>query len=138
MTTYRHTDDMGEISGFGGGYEQCCQDMLAAGVQWLEANKGRDITAGRLQATSAGPDGTSGTTLEFYGVLQVDGADGKALERVILDAAKGEATGAMHQAVFERLMWIAEHGWDAYCQVQRDAEAKEPADRHRGGVACPS
>ena len=33
---YRHSPDMGEISGFGGGYEILCQDMLNAGVVWLD------------------------------------------------------------------------------------------------------
>ena len=37
---YRHTEDMGEISGFGGGYEKLCQDMLNAGVRILNRHGG--------------------------------------------------------------------------------------------------
>lgn len=109
--TYRHTPAMGEISGFGGGYEECCQDMLEAGVQWLVANSGRDIRAREMKAEF------EGQLIEFYGLLDVDGEDGKALEKVMLDAAKGEATGAMHQAVFSRLMYIAKNGWDEYVKA---------------------
>jgi hypothetical protein len=37
---------MGQISGFGGGYEAACQDMLNAGVNWLVANAEKSHNAG--------------------------------------------------------------------------------------------
>lgn len=106
--TYRHTPDMGEISGFGGGYEECCQDMLEAGVKWLNENKNSDLKG------SASP--------QIFGILIAESEDAKALEKVVLDAAKGEATGAMHHAVMSRLFWIAKNGWDAYCAELRKEE----------------
>ena len=46
MTTYQHTADMGEISGFGGTFEDYCQRMLEAGVRWLnEHPQNRDMQA---------------------------------------------------------------------------------------------
>lgn len=42
MTEFKHTDDMGEISGFGGGYEAACQNMLSAGVKWLNEHQNAD------------------------------------------------------------------------------------------------
>ena len=35
---YSFTPDMREISGFGGGYEQTCRNMLIAAVEWLDAH----------------------------------------------------------------------------------------------------
>jgi hypothetical protein len=36
------TDDMREISGFGGGYEQQCRAMVLAGLDWLDAHPDAD------------------------------------------------------------------------------------------------
>lgn len=110
--SYRHTDDMGEISGFGGGYEACCQDMLEAGVNWLTNYAGGKPELRML------------THPQVYGVLIADNEATKELETVVLAAANGEATGAMHHAVMSRLGWIAMNGWDAYCLEMR----KEPTD----------
>jgi hypothetical protein len=110
--TYRHTEDMGEISGFGGVYESCCQDMLEAGVLWLN------------ERTSA-PDLKLHSYKNVYGVLVADSEDAKAMEKVVLDAAKGEATGAMHQAVMTRLFFIAKNGWDSYCVELRKPKRAE-------------
>ena len=107
--TYRHSEVMGEISGFGGGYEKCCQDMLEAGCKWLAAHPAATL---------------EGRTLKnIYGIFEADSQDAKDLEEVILSAADGEATGAMHQAVMSRLFWIAKNGWDKYVE-----ELSKPAD----------
>jgi hypothetical protein len=109
---FRHTADMGEISGFGGGYEACCQDMLEAGVLWLNANpQKRDLSAHGLQ--------------NVYGIFIPDSDDAKAIEKAIIDASKGEATGAMHHAVMSRLFYIAKNGWDSYCE-----ELRKPRDEN--------
>lgn len=107
-TCYRHTPDMGEISGFGGGYESCCQDMLEAGVKWIDAHP------------NPGLDGHGYKGV--YGIFVPDSDDAKAMEKVMLDAAKGEATGAMHHAVMSRLFYIGRHGWEAYCAELRKHE----------------
>lgn len=103
--TYRHTPDMGEISGFGGGYEACCQDMLEAGMRFLEGRASVD-----LRMT---------TFNNVYGVLIPDSDDAKALEEAVVQGSKGNATGAMHHAVMSRLGWIAAHSWDEYCAELR-------------------
>lgn len=106
---YRHTEDMGEISGFGGGYEACCQAMLEAGVAWLNDHPNPDLDGHSFKGV--------------YGVMIADSDDAKAMESAILQAAKGEATGAMHHSVMSRLFWIAKNGWDAYCAELRAREA---------------
>lgn len=108
---YRHTPDMGEISGFGGGYEDCCQDMLEAGVKHILEHK---LSGGDVQL-----HGFKG----IYGLCFPDNEPTKELEKAVLDASEGEATGAMHQAVMERLAWIAQHSWEEYCAELRKDKA---------------
>lgn len=105
MATYRHTADMGEISGFGGGYEAACQDMLEAGVKWLDEHK-----APVLQAK---------VVANVFGILTPESDDAKALEAAVLKAVGNDCTGAMHHAVMSRLFYIAKNGWDAYCAELR-------------------
>lgn len=104
---YRHTPEMGEISGFGGGYENACQDMLEAGVKWLQENQ--DV---RLKAK-----GVEGV----FGFFEPTSKEAKRLEAAMLvpvtdEEGESEISGAMHHAVMSRLFWIAHHGWDAYCE----------------------
>ena len=103
---YRHTPEMGEISGFGGGYEQTCQNMLHAGVEWLSAHKEAVI---KLK-----------TYENIYGVATLVGEDNEPdavtqeLEDVLMKACENDCTGAMHQAVCTRLAYIHANGWDQY------------------------
>lgn len=117
MGPFRHTTDMGEISGFGGDYEECCQDMLEAGVMFL-ANK-------------QSPDFKVLENPQIYGIVKLEGADAEALEKAVLAAAKGEATGAMHHAVMSRLAWIGKNGWSAYCAKLREPEPIKQAPAKR-------
>lgn len=113
---YRHTEDMGEISGFGGGYEKCCQDMLDAGARFLLETK-----------PSADPQFRG--FKDVYGIIMEDNDDAKALTKAVIDAAKGEATGAMHQAVISRCLYIKKNGWAKYCEeVKKRAREDTAAD----------
>lgn len=100
---YRHTEEMGEISGFGGGYEEACQDMLEAGVKWLLANKPESLVM------KESPN--------IFGIILTEGDEAEALSKAVIDASGGEATGAMHHAVMSRLHYINANGWDAYVKV---------------------
>ena len=109
-TTYDFTPEMGEISGFGGGYEDACQRMLDAGVKWLLANPEH----GNLQAKHI--DGVTG-------IFIPSNKPAEALSEAVIAAVKGEGvTGAMHHVVMQRLFWIANKGWDAYCEEMRKPE----------------
>lgn len=116
-TSYRHTPAMGEISGMGdmhdGGkaYEAACQDMLDAGVRWLLA------LGCPAELRLRGYKGV-------YGVVEPDSDDACALSEVVGAASPG-CTGAMHQAVMERLLFINTNGWDAYCAELTAARAKK-------------
>ncbi|MCP5016234.1 MAG: hypothetical protein GY938_13325 [Ketobacter sp.] len=121
---YKHTEDMGEISGFGGGYEATCQQMLHNGVAFLHDHPNADARVMELRGKC--PDGEE---IEVYGICDVRGDDAEAIESAVMDGID-DCTGAMHQAVMSRLMWINENGWDAYCEelrkpVESDGEVKE-------------
>jgi hypothetical protein len=117
---YKHTPDMGEISGFGGGYEDNCQQMLHNGVKFLvelaktKSTDDIDFTLGQTSKDSP---------IQLFGVCDIKGEDGKALEKAVMEDI-GDATGAMHHTVMQRLLFIAGSGWDAYCEELKKSEAK--------------
>jgi len=98
VSKYRFNDDMQEISGFGGNYEACCRRMLAAALEWLDANPQADPQFSGYK--------------NIYGVINEDNEDAKALSRAALDGA-GEygPSGAQHQAVITTALWIKANGW---------------------------
>lgn len=97
---YKFTQEMGEISGFGGWYEQTCRNMLAAALRWFDENpEGNPVFQGF--------EGVMGLCIE-------DNEDAKALTKAIGDAANGDFSGAMHQAVVRSAFYVKKHGWDAY------------------------
>lgn len=115
---FRHTPDMGEISGFGSSYEDCCQDMLEAGVRWLNEH-------GEAKGNLTGK-----TIKNVTGIFMAESNEAKALEAAIMSPASVEtygATGAMHQAVMQRLFYISANGWDDYCAEVRKHNAEQAA-----------
>ena len=111
---YRHTPDMGEISGFGGSYEKVCQDMLEAGVKWVVAHDSADLRASELKNVT--------------GLLTPESDDAKELSELVVEVTGGECSGAMHHAVMGRLMWISEHGWSKYVEEVGEGVAKRQED----------
>ena len=107
------TDDMGEISGFGGGYEATCRAMAFAGMDWLDANP------------DAAPQFTGYKNI--YGVITEDNEDAKALSAAVVAAAGGDCTGAMHQATIGHALAYKRLGWDEYCrQLREPKDARKP------------
>lgn len=121
MAEYRHTSDMGEISGFGGGYEDCCQRMLHAAVTWLLHEKPRS-------------DPKFHSYKDIYGVMIEDNDDAKELSRISCDAAtengkhpENGASGAQHQTVISRALFIKANSWEEYCRRLKDLHSDEKA-----------
>jgi len=110
---YPWGDFMGEISGFGGGYEAACRDMVYAGLVWLDAHPGADLKAS--------------TYRNIFGILNADSDDAKALEKAVM-AACPDCSGAMHQAAMSALMFIAKQGWTKY-----EAAMMERTSKRAGG-----
>lgn len=81
------------MSGFGGGYEQACQDMLKAATDWFE-----EKNIPREDWAKYGNDNM------------------KELEKVILKAAGGDSSGAMFGAVKGHLGWISKNGYENWIE----------------------
>ena len=96
---YEFTDEMNEISGFGGSYEQACRDMLKSGLIWLDEHP------------NANPMFSGYTGV--YGLVKEDNEDAKALSKATTDCVD-DCTGAMHHAVVSTILWIKTNSWDEY------------------------
>lgn len=113
------SDDMGEISGFGGSYEAGCRAMVLAGIKWIDEHPDAD-------PHFRGYEGV-------YGILTEDNDDAKALTKAVMDAefvfengrkirCGDEATGAMHHATMGHVLAYKRLGWDEYCKQLRERE----------------
>lgn len=100
---YEFTNEMGEISGFGGGYEACCRKMLKAALEWFDANP------------DAEPEFRSYEGV--YGVLPPNNEKAEELSKAVIEASGNDCTGAMHQAVIQSAFWILQNGWEKYVEV---------------------
>ena len=109
MSKYQYTDDMKEISGFGGGYEATCRAMVVAGLEHLDQHPAEDPQF----------HGYKGV----YGVITEDNAAAKALSDVVVKASNGDCTGAMRQAAISHVLWIRKNGWNRYCAEMTERKA---------------
>lgn len=100
---YEFTDEMGEISGFGGRYEDTCRVMVVAGLKWLDENPEAD------------PKFTAYKNI--YGVISEDNKDVKTLTKVMVEASGNDCTGAMHQATVGTVLWIKHRSWAEYIEM---------------------
>lgn len=101
MTKYVYRDDDPEISGFGGGYESACRAMVAAGMEWFDANPAADPKFHGFKGV--------------YGLIDEDNADAEALSAAVAAGCPGGGcTGAMHQATISHVLYARKHGWDKY------------------------
>ena len=111
VTKYQFTEDMDEISGFGGGYEQTCRNMLATGCEWFDAHPDANP---RFKGFK-----------EVYGLCVEDNDDAKALSQAIFDGSGDDCTGAMHQAVVSACLYIRKQGWEKYQKAMSKRISKE-------------
>ncbi|MGI8766595.1 MAG: hypothetical protein ACR2KM_08795 [Gemmatimonadaceae bacterium] len=114
-TKYQYTDDMGEISGMGGGYEATCRAMVVAGLNFWDARPPD------FDPHFRGYEGV-------YGILSDDNADAKALSDAVVAGADGDCTGAMHQASIGHIMAVRRLGWDGYCAEMRKSDEPVKAE----------
>lgn len=92
-------EGMGEISGFGGGYEEACRDMLYSGLAYLDSKPNADL---------------EGHTYEHVtGIFEADSPEAKELEDAVLSAVP-DCSGAMHSAAMSHCFFIAKQGWQKY------------------------
>lgn len=113
MKVVRRTVD---ISGFGGGYEDVCQRMLARGVAYLAEVKPPVEMWDRGLKQSPNIIGIA--------IAESDGV--KALEDAMM-AGEDDVTGAMHQAVLNHLAYIHKHGEDGWL-AELQKHGREPME----------
>jgi len=110
-----YTDDMGEISGFGGGYEAACRAMVLAGLAWLDAHPNADPQfKGFLAARSV------------YGLISEENEDAKALTVAVVAASGGDCTGAMHHASIRHVLFAHKYGWAQYAEEMQVGQKGTP------------
>lgn len=113
MSTQRleFTEDMNEVSGFGGFYERCCRAGVCAGAEWLAAHpKARPVFE---------------SVPNVIGLMIPADDDARSLQRAI-DAALvtrddgtkvplgEELTAIQFYTIVNHATYIAEHGWNRY------------------------
>lgn len=108
MGKYQWEDGMGEISGFGGGYEEACQKMLFAGLAWLDEHP----TAEPKFRSAPG----------VYGLLDTENDDAREMSKAIVSAVEEDCTGAMHQAAVSHCLFVRRKGWDEYVAQMKSRE----------------
>ncbi len=101
-----YTNDMDEISGFGGGYEDTCRTMVLAGCEWFDKHPQAEPKFHSYK--------------DVTGLIIEDNGDAKALLKTISDAME-DCTGAMVHAAISHIMYIKNNGWEKYveCMINR-------------------
>lgn len=111
---FEWTEDMRQISGFGGGYERACRQMVSQGCRWWSEHPDADPQFHGFKGV--------------YGVIVDDNDDAKALETAIMAGIDG-ASGAMHQAaVSHTFSWRRVGSWLAYQARMRELKREENAE----------
>jgi hypothetical protein len=110
---YVYHKDAGEISGFGGGYEEDCRNMVIAGMKWLETHPDAKLSYKEFK--------------NVYGLTTDQSPDLEEMQKVINEAIGNEATGAMMQACTGHIMAAKKMGWGAYMEKMVEKE-KENVD----------
>lgn len=99
MPRHVFTDDMAEVTGYGGVCEEQARQAVIAGVMWLEDNP------------TAQPEVKADPMV--FGAYN-NNADAKLLEATMGAEMEGESAAAM-QTCLGHVLWAYKHGgWDAY------------------------
>jgi hypothetical protein len=115
-------DEMSEVSGFGGTYEEQCQRMVLTGLLWIDRHPTSDPRFFNYK--------------NVYGLIEAGNLPARNLLNAILDTpvltasadrttARDQATSAMIHAVVNHCMYYKKHGWDAWRAKMCGRPAKE-------------
>jgi hypothetical protein len=111
MSKYQFTTKCREISGFGGGYEKCCQNMVIAAMEWLESHKEANSTFDQFQ--------------NITGLTTNENEDMKAMQSAMNKAIGDEATGLMMQFCTNHALYAHKNGWVKYIEEMEKTEIKD-------------
>jgi hypothetical protein len=104
---YKFLPGMGEISGFGGAYEQQCRNMVIAGCNWFDEHPGADPKITTYQ--------------NIFGIIDPNNEDAKSLTGTMAEICP-DCTGAMMQAAVTHVLFIKRKGWDEYVKQMSKPE----------------
>jgi len=104
---YKYIKDSREISGFGGGYEKTCRNMVIAGIEWLDEHKGANPTFDQYK--------------NIFGMTTNENKDMKSLQKAMLEEGK-DCSGAMMQASTNHVLFAWKNGWDKYMKEMTEKE----------------
>lgn len=112
------SEEMGEISGFGGGYEAVCRAMVLAGIRWVDEHPNDDPLVKSFKGV--------------FGVAVSENDPAKMLEAAMMNApvvlggkvirarAGDDCTGAMHHAAMGHVLAYRRLGWDEYVRQWKE------------------
>jgi hypothetical protein len=115
---YLWTEDMQELSGFGGGYEDACRMMLQAGLAWFDAHPKAIVDFREAQGV--------------YGWLKFTSDQGKEFEKAIVNACPDGPTGAMVHCVTRAVHFIRAKSWAEWCERKRANRIQEREEEKKG------
>jgi hypothetical protein len=99
---YKYTETCREISGFGGGYEDACRNMVIAGMEWLDSHKDANPTFDQFQ--------------NIYGLTTNENADMESMQSAMNKVIDDGASGAMMQASTSHVLYALKNGWEKYIE----------------------
>lgn len=106
------TEEMGEISGFGGDYEEACRNMVRGGVRHVQENNvDLETLLGQIKESP-----------HIFGVVLFEGGEAKAFETAVVEASGDPSgvTGAMVHASCKHCLGILQNGWDEYVKIMSE------------------
>jgi hypothetical protein len=110
MSKYQYTDDMKEISGFGGEYEEACRKMVVAGAEWFDEHPTAEPKFKGYK--------------NVFGIIMEDNEDARALSDAVVKPSD-DCTGAMHQAAIGHVLYIHKHGWEKYVEKMKQSKTEK-------------
>ncbi len=108
---YEWRPGMGQISGFGGAYEDACRTMVRNGCEWFDAHPDAKPTFSGYKDT--------------FGICLSNNEDANALSAAICGDI--EPSGAMHQAAVQAVLFIKENSWEEYVRRKTEAQTRRDA-----------
>jgi hypothetical protein len=102
MSKYSYSENAGEISGFGGGYEKSCRKMVVAGMEWIDEHPGCTLDYKEYK--------------NIYGITADETPDLLDMQKHMNAAIGNGASGAMMQACTGHIMYAHKNGWDKYME----------------------
>ena len=120
-TKYKWVESMGEISGFGENYEECCRFTVTKGLEFLDDMRKKYPTE---------PNPKYHSLENVFGIQCESNKVAKELRDFILWKVEDffgkefGLSGAMYHACTNHISWIIHHSWDEYV-IKMNEKTKE-------------